>query len=151
LKWPNDLVVGHRKAAGLLCERLQQVDLIGVGVNVNASSREAPAQLRERITSLRELTGNVWDLTDVVREIGQDVPRVLSLESENSAREMLQEYSLHHWPTGKNIELMDTDRGPLIAGRCLGIDPHGRLLLKAEQGSHALLTGSIVSVTPIRK
>ena len=147
LKWPNDLVVGRRKAAGLLCERLQRVDLIGVGVNVNAGSREAPAELRERITSLRELTGNVWDLTDVVSELSQDVNRVLSVESENAAREMLQEYSLHHWPTGKNVELVDTDRAPRIGGRCVGIDPQGRLLVKTEQGSHALLTGSIVSVT----
>ena len=147
LKWPNDLVVGQRKAVGLLCERLQRVDLIGVGINVNAGSGEAPAELRERITSLRELTGNEWDLTVVVSEVSQSVNRVLSLESENVAREMLEEYSLHHWPTGKDIELVDTDRAARIAGRCEGLDPQGRLLLTTDQGVHALLTGSIVSVT----
>jgi hypothetical protein len=62
---------------------------------------------------------------------------------------MLQEYSLHHWPTGKNIELIDTDRAPRIAGRCVGIDTQGRLLVKTDQGIHALLTGSIVNVTPV--
>ena len=75
LKWPNDLVVGHRKAAGLLCERLQRVDLIGVGINVNAGSREAPASLRERITSLRELSGTVRAIRQKVQkqdEIGTD-------------------------------------------------------------------------------
>jgi BirA family biotin operon repressor/biotin-[acetyl-CoA-carboxylase] ligase len=146
LKWPNDLVIGRRKAAGLLCERLQQVDLIGVGVNVNAGSRDAPAQLRERIISLRELTGNVWDLTDVVSELSQELDRVLSVESEHAVREMLQEYSLHHWPTGKDIQLIDTDRAARMEGRCVGIDPQGQLLVKTSQGSHALLTGSIVSV-----
>ena len=146
LKWPNDLVVGQRKAAGLLCERLPQVDLIGVGVNVNAGSREAPTELRERITSLQELTGIVWDPTDVVSELSQALSRVLSLESENAAHQMLQEYSRYHWPTGKSIELVDTERAPRIAGRCVGIDSQGRLLVRTEQGSHALLTGSIVSV-----
>ena len=91
----------------------------------------------------------VWDLTDVVSELSQDVDRVLSVESENAAREMLQEYSRHHWPTGKNIELIDTDRAPRIGGRCVGIDSQGRLILKVEQQTHALITGSIVSVTPV--
>jgi len=146
LKWPNDLVLGHRKTAGLLCERLQRVDLIGVGINVNAGSQEAPAELRERITSLRELSGAVWDLTDVAGEVSQDLQRVLSVESENAAREMLDEYTRHHWPTGKNIELVDTDRTSRLLGRCLGIDLQGRLLVKTKQGIHALLTGSMVSV-----
>jgi BirA family biotin operon repressor/biotin-[acetyl-CoA-carboxylase] ligase len=147
LKWPNDLVVGERKAAGLLCERLQRVDLIGVGINVNAGSREAPAELRQRITSLRELTGLVWDLSDIVNEVSHAVNRMLSQESETAAREMLQEYSRHHWPTGKNIEVTDTELAPWIGGRCGGIDPQGRLIVKTEEGTHAFLTGSITSVT----
>jgi BirA family biotin operon repressor/biotin-[acetyl-CoA-carboxylase] ligase len=149
LKWPNDLVVGPCKVAGLLCERLQQIDLIGVGINVNAGSQEAPPELRERITSLSELTGTVWDLTAVVGEISQDFSRVLSVEAEHAAGKMLQEYSLHHWPTGRDIELVDTERAPRIAGRCEGIDPQGRLLVQTEQAVHALLTGSIVTVTPV--
>lgn len=144
LKWPNDLVVGHRKAAGLLCERLQRFDLIGVGINVNAGSREAPVPLRERIISLRELSGAVWDLTDVASELSQDLQRVLSVESAQAARDMLREYTQHHWPTGKHIELVDADRTPQIAGHCVGIDSQGRLLVKTKQGTHALLTGSIV-------
>ena len=147
LKWPNDLVVGQRRAAGLLCERLQRVDLLGVGVNVNAGSSEGPAELRERITSLRELTGNAWDLTRVLCEISREVRQVFSLESENAARQMLQEYSQHHWPTGKQIELIDADRAPRVRGRCLGIDPEGRLIVGTGRTSHSFLTGSMVSVT----
>jgi len=148
LKWPNDLVVGQHKAAGLLCERLQRVDLIGVGANVNAGGSEAPAELRQRITSLRELTGNVLNLSDALCEISRAVSQVFSVDSESAAREMLQEYARHHWPTGKNIEVIDTDRARRVRGRCLGIDAQGRLIVKAEQQRHSLLTGSIVSVTP---
>lgn len=147
LKWPNDLVVGRRKAAGLLCERLQGADLIGVGVNVNAGSSKAPAELRERITSLRELTGNAWDLTKVLCEITREMRQVFALESENVARRMLHEYSQHHWPTGKRIELVDTDRAPQVRGLCVGIDSEGRLLVETGQTSRSFLTGSIVSIT----
>ncbi len=146
LKWPNDLVVGPRKAAGLLCERLQRADLIGVGVNVNAGSSEGPAELRERITSLRDLTGARWDLDKVLCEISRELHHLLSLESENAAHRMLQEYSQHHWPTGKYIELVEADRAPRVRGRCLGVDSEGRLLVDTGQASRAFLTGSMVSV-----
>ena len=146
LKWPNDLVVGHRKAAGLLCERLQRVDLIGVGVNVNAGSSEGPAELRERITSLRELTGNAWDLGKVLCEISREVRQMFALESGSAAHRMLQEYSQHHWLTGKKIELIDADRAPRVRGRCLGIDSEGRLIVATGQTSCSFLTGTIASV-----
>jgi BirA family transcriptional regulator, biotin operon repressor / biotin---[acetyl-CoA-carboxylase] ligase len=149
LKWPNDLVLGHRKVAGLLCQRLQRVDLIGVGINVNAGRPEAPAELRERIASLRELREAVWDLTDVASEVSQDLQQALSVESEKAARDMLDEYTRHHGPTGKIVELVDTDRTSRIVGRCVGIDLQGRLLVQTKQGLHALLTGSLVSVHEI--
>lgn len=147
LKWPNDLIATGRKIAGLLCERLRRVDLIGVGVNVNASVDTAPADLPGRITSLRELTATQWDLTDVVCEIGDELNRVLAVESDRAVREMLQEYSANHWPTGKEVELIDSDQAAHLAGRCRGLDHHGRLIVETKTGVHAVLTGSIVSVT----
>jgi BirA family biotin operon repressor/biotin-[acetyl-CoA-carboxylase] ligase len=149
LKWPNDLVIDGRKVGGLLCERLQKVDLIGIGLNVNAGGDEAPAELREQLTSLRELARHAWELTDVICEVSHSVTRMLSLETANAACEMLKEYAQHHWPTGKNVEMIDTDRAPRIEGRCEGVDPHGRLLVRNERGLHSLLTGSMVSVGSI--
>ena len=151
LKWPNDVVVGQRKVAGLLCERLRRAVLIGVGVNVNADSSVAPEQVRERITSLRMLTGNDWDLTGIVCEIGRELQQVVTLKSEAAARDMLQEYSLHHWPTDKHVELINAERAARVSGRCLGIDPDGRLIVKTRQGTRTFLTGSVVSVTPARE
>ncbi len=147
LKWPNDLLVGGRKIAGLLCERLRRVDLIGIGVNVNADSRDAPAELRKRITSLRQLTGKPWVLEDIVCAISHELNLALSVQSEGAVHEMMQEYLRHHWPTGKDIELVDTDQAPYLAGRCYGLDPQGRLLVDTGRAVHAVLAGSIVSVT----
>jgi biotin-[acetyl-CoA-carboxylase] ligase BirA-like protein len=147
LKWPNDLVVGRHKLAGLLCERLRRVDLIGVGVNVNADREEAPAELQQRIMSLRELTRGTWDLTEILVEIARELQRVVSLQSETAARKLLDEYSLHHWATGKEIELIDAEKGPRIRGRCQGIDRQGRLIVKTQQETRAIVTGSIVTVS----
>ena len=40
LKWPNDIVLDGMKLAGLLCERIDGIDLIGIGMNINVD----PAQ-----------------------------------------------------------------------------------------------------------
>src|SRR3954468_933711 len=49
LKWPNDVLYEGRKLAGLLCERVQKADLIGLGLNVNLDPASAPAGLRGRV------------------------------------------------------------------------------------------------------
>jgi len=56
LKWPNDLLLGERKLAGILCEsrwRGGEVDVVvGFGVNVHRRLDEFEPELRERATSL---------------------------------------------------------------------------------------------------
>src|SRR5205823_5865653 len=55
LKWPNDLLHHGRKLAGLLCERLDRVDLIGLGLNVNVNLKDVPRALRPTVTSLLDI------------------------------------------------------------------------------------------------
>lgn len=50
LKWPNDVLVGGRKIAGILCERNGDNVIAGIGVNVNQA--EFPAEIADRATSL---------------------------------------------------------------------------------------------------
>jgi BirA family biotin operon repressor/biotin-[acetyl-CoA-carboxylase] ligase len=57
IKWPNDLLVGGRKVAGLLTEMAAELDqvqwvVLGVGVNVNAAAPDFPEELRSTATSL---------------------------------------------------------------------------------------------------
>jgi len=58
LKWPNDLFISKRKCAGILCESSlgpdssQSFAVIGVGLNINLSSDELPAELSDSATSL---------------------------------------------------------------------------------------------------
>lgn len=148
LKWPNDVVIGERKTAGLLCERLQLVDLIGIGVNVNADSGEAPAPLRDRMTSLRRVTGRTWDLTDVLIAISRQLDGVLSTASPDQVREMMREYASHHAVTGRDIAIIETDESSPAKGRCVGIDPGGRLILETNQGTRFFLTGSVTTLAP---
>jgi len=50
LKWPNDVLIGGRKVAGILCERNGDAVIVGIGVNVK--QRVFPQELADKATSL---------------------------------------------------------------------------------------------------
>ena len=53
VKWPNDVLVGERKIAGVLIEaRHDQWAVIGIGLNLTIEPDEFPPQLRETAASL---------------------------------------------------------------------------------------------------
>ncbi|MEW6721025.1 MAG: biotin--[acetyl-CoA-carboxylase] ligase [Thermodesulfobacteriota bacterium] len=66
LKWPNDLYLGERKAAGILVEtafdagRLRYA-VVGAGINVNLPEEAIPGELRGKATSMRIRAGRVFD------------------------------------------------------------------------------------------
>ena len=90
LKWPNDLLYRGRKLAGLLCERVDGLDLIGIGLNVNLDPADTPAALRPRITSLSRLTGREFDKTKVLSDVVRRVHAVLSRRDEYPFGQMLR-------------------------------------------------------------
>jgi len=74
IKWPNDVMMGGRKVAGILAEaRTSQEEIrdlvIGVGVNVNHERRDFPDSIAQLATSLRLSRGTPLDRTDVACDI----------------------------------------------------------------------------------
>lgn len=59
LKWPNDVLVGGRKIAGILLESrtIGSETVVAIGIGVNLRQGEFPADLEGRATSIRLETG----------------------------------------------------------------------------------------------
>lgn len=144
LKWPNDLLHGSRKLAGLLCERVMKADLVGLGLNVNLDPDAAPKTLSRQITSLRAITGRPWDMTDVLIAIAKQLRQTLARAAERPFGEMLREYDAHHALAGKTVSVAAGQDQPMISGRCEGLDPMGRLLLRGRGGRlHHIIAGQV--------
>lgn len=58
---PNDVFVGDRKIAGILPEASKGWVRLGIGINVNQTAEELPAETVKPATSLRVATGREWD------------------------------------------------------------------------------------------
>ena len=65
LKWPNDLLLKNKKVCGILCEKIENKIVAGVGVNTNIDSEK----LIECATSLLKETGIVVDNDKLLNSI----------------------------------------------------------------------------------
>jgi len=61
IKFPNDLLIGMRKVAGILAESSEGRVVLGIGVNVNQTAQELPADTITPPTSLRVLLDDPVD------------------------------------------------------------------------------------------
>jgi BirA family biotin operon repressor/biotin-[acetyl-CoA-carboxylase] ligase len=141
LKWPNDLQHAGRKLAGLLCERVHKADLVGLGLNVNLNPHDAPAPLRERITSLARIAGHTLDMTDALACIARHLHALLLRSDEHPFQQVLRDYDTHHALVGRRVTVVDGAAGLPISGKCEGLDSMGRLLLRDRRTLHRVIAG----------
>ncbi|HEV2296055.1 MAG TPA: biotin--[acetyl-CoA-carboxylase] ligase [Tepidisphaeraceae bacterium] len=143
LKWPNDVLYDGRKLAGLLCERVHNADLVGLGLNVNIDPRRAPGALREHITSLSLITGRTLSITGALVTVAHHLKAALLHRDERLFSHFLQEYDTHHALIGRRVTIINNGEGVPVIGRCEGLDANGRLLLRNRKTLHRIVAGQV--------
>lgn len=136
LKWPNDLLLNHRKTGGILIELAQlptgeHIPLIGVGINLQI--REFPPQLALRATSfLRE---GIQGITP--SWLGAQIATSLKLWAERYAIGG-QESVIRRWQyydRTKGMAYTVSIEGRHIRGVAVEVASNGALLLQLEDGT----------------
>jgi BirA family biotin operon repressor/biotin-[acetyl-CoA-carboxylase] ligase len=69
LKFPNDLLIGGRKVAGILAEAREARVVLGVGINVNVPESELPTEVDRPATSLFAETGHAINRGELLVEL----------------------------------------------------------------------------------
>ena len=75
LKFPNDVLVGGRKVAGILAEAREERVVLGIGVNVNVPAEELPQEVDRPATSLLAETGREVDRAELLAELLEQLER----------------------------------------------------------------------------
>jgi BirA family biotin operon repressor/biotin-[acetyl-CoA-carboxylase] ligase len=75
LKFPNDVLVGGRKLAGVLAEAREERVVLGIGVNVNVTTEELPQEVDRPATSVLVETGRELDRADLLAELLERLER----------------------------------------------------------------------------
>jgi BirA family biotin operon repressor/biotin-[acetyl-CoA-carboxylase] ligase len=69
IKWPNDVLVNRRKVAGVLGEKRGDAVVIGIGLNVNQTRDELPAETTVPPASLFTVDGIERDRAPILAEV----------------------------------------------------------------------------------
>jgi len=151
LKWPNDVLAGGRKLAGVLCElrRLPQggeAVVVGIGVNVRHVEADFPPELRGAATSLA-LAGAATTLEDVAaRVLGEFEPLWDALQEGDRAA-VLAAWSERAAFWGEPVTVR-TPAGP-VTGVAQRLDADGALVLRLENGAETTILAGDVEPGPV--
>jgi len=144
-KWPNDVLVGDQKICGILSEQHStdsgSILIIGIGLNVNNSLATAPDEVRQRATSVFELTGQSVDLTEVLIRLLNHLSHALDQVCRNPV-ETAQESARCDRLTGHEVKIQTPTE--LLAGKCQGIANDGALLLKIGDAVREIRAGHVL-------
>jgi BirA family transcriptional regulator, biotin operon repressor / biotin---[acetyl-CoA-carboxylase] ligase len=75
LSHPNDVLIAGQKAAGILAEASAGRVVLGIGVNVDQTAEELPAETPKPTTSLRVETGREWPRAPLLAAILLELER----------------------------------------------------------------------------
>lgn len=147
IKWPNDVFANKRKICGILVEtpRLHKKNLIiGIGINVNNSISNAPAEIADLATSMCDLGGRTFSLPDVLESVVTKlIDRLAWLGSRD--QDLRKRWTSRCLLTNQKIQVNSPAKE--LTGICQGIDEEGALLLKTEAGLERCFAGTI-SILP---
>jgi BirA family transcriptional regulator, biotin operon repressor / biotin---[acetyl-CoA-carboxylase] ligase len=141
IKWPNDVVVGTQKLAGILVEsRLKGMDLdaLVAGIGINVGMRSLPEEIRTVATSLALLGDPSPNREAVLVDVLAELEPLLDVFRQEGLGPLLPELREHDALAGVQI----TAGG--VRGTGAGIDADGALMVRdADRQMHRVTAGSV--------
>lgn len=149
LKWPNDLYLDGRKAAGILAEMAADPDrvrhvAIGVGLNINGLEADFPPELRDRATSIRLCAGKCHPRVEILAAFLNRLDAAYKAFLPGGFDALMPEWNRRSLLDGKHVLLRR--RGEAEWGTAVGVDRNGVLRFRkdGETESESVYSGEII-------
>lgn len=142
VKWPNDIIIGGKKVAGLLIEnQLEQQHIewsvVGLGLNVNQRSFNVypwPA------TSLANELGKEVDLDELLSSFRSQFQSALAL-AQNARLSLIQAYNDLLLYRGEEVQFLE--KGRVYRGKLKGVTLLGEIVLDTAAGEKKFVNGEV--------
>ncbi|MFG2089290.1 biotin--[acetyl-CoA-carboxylase] ligase [Spirillospora sp. NPDC048824] len=146
LKWPNDLLVGDRKLAGILSERTGGGLIVGVGLNVGLREEELPVPTA---TSLAiegaPLSDRAPLLRAILREFSTWYREWTALDGDPETSGLRTAYKELCATLGRQVRV-ELPGAETVAGTARDVDGAGRLVVAGTGGDRVVSAGDVVHV-----
>jgi BirA family transcriptional regulator, biotin operon repressor / biotin---[acetyl-CoA-carboxylase] ligase len=138
IKWPNDVMVNRRKVAGVLSEAREGAVVLGIGINVNQTRGQLPAEARVPAASLRTLDGRTHDRAAILVDLLERLERLYAAWLEGGLDAVYPDLGARDFLRGRRITVDGH------AASALQILRDGRLQIELEGGEvRALESGEV--------
>lgn len=143
LKWPNDLLAGGKKIAGILLELSgDPADIcnvvIGVGINANMLSG---SDIDQAWTSILLETKHQVDRTELAIALAEEFRCVLALHRDEGFSAFHEEWEANHLWQGREVRLISGVHE--VAGIALGVTGDGALRLQVDDEEQIFSGGEL--------
>ncbi|MCX5666308.1 MAG: biotin--[acetyl-CoA-carboxylase] ligase [Candidatus Omnitrophica bacterium] len=151
IKWPNDIMIDHKKLCGILTEMKAEQDrvdfvVLGIGINVNIPMKQLPkgaASIKEELRHRGEKIGlSRVELTKKVLERLEEYYNLMKVEGFEPIIEMWKGLSAM---IGSRVKV--SLRGKTFEALAHDIDPDGALVVRTESGVlEKISSGDVIMV-----
>jgi len=146
LKWPNDLLLGHKKFCGILTEmnsEATQVRYVVVGIGINVNQTAFPAELHSIATSLRMSTGKAYSRLQLCAALLKSLDREYrNLVEQPGAHDSILRRFAERSSSVKGVRVHVEENGG-FEGITEGLDARGFLQVRTAQGLSRILSGMV--------
>jgi BirA family biotin operon repressor/biotin-[acetyl-CoA-carboxylase] ligase len=148
LKWPNDLLAGYRKLAGILVEVQGEMTgpsfaVIGIGLNQRLHEKQRQ-EIDQAVVDLAQL-GIDASRAELMLAILNELSALMQIFEQEGIRPMLDEWTTWHAHQDKEVLLRMAD-GTVYTGVAKGLDDQGNLLLVGKAGEERTFAAGEVSL-----
>lgn len=138
LKWPNDVMIGSAKLAGILLERTGEAVVVGIGVNL-ASAPALPDRATIALADLTTAPARDMFAESLAAQFAVELGR---WRAYGLASVIARWLTLGH-PLGTGLRITEPD-GSVLEGSFAGLTDLGLLQLRLENGSLAVVNAGDV-------
>lgn len=149
IKWPNDLLAGGRKIAGILIESKPLANdrrsyVVGIGINCLQHGPHFPPEIRKTATSLDLESTQKIDRMNVAKHLLEALDHWYEESAKLSSDALRSFWAAHALPLGKRLRVRS--EGQYYCGSLIELDPQGGILMQLERGGRRLFSPHTTSI-----
>jgi BirA family biotin operon repressor/biotin-[acetyl-CoA-carboxylase] ligase len=139
LKWPNDVLVGGRKVAGIILEsRLTGQGVVIIGVGINLAQERFPPDLEGRATSVRQASGQLIEPERLLRAVLDEIDTWRTKLEGEGFRAIGDAWKALSSTLGAWVRVDE------VSGRAIDLEEDGALVIDDGRTRHRVRAGELM-------
>ena len=140
IKWPNDVMLDRRKVSGGIAELRDGAVVLGIGLNVNQTPDQLPAEAKAPAGSLRSITGVERDRESILEDLLLELDLRYGAWRENGLEALYDDLGARDFLRGRRVSVDG------VEGTAQLIDRSGRLAVLTASGPILVESGEVLYV-----